>query len=105
MSLEMLSTENFEEKTKSGTVLVDMYADWCSPCRMMAPVLDQVATEQSGKLEVTKIDVDAHPDVMNQFGVRSIPTMLLFKNGKLVERVVGFQSKQKLMNTIGPWIG
>lgn len=81
-------------------VLVDFWADWCGPCKMIAPVLDELATEYSGKLTIGKLDVDANGDTARQFDVRSIPTLIIFKDGQPVKRLVGAMSKQQFANEI-----
>jgi thioredoxin len=75
-------------------VLVDAWAEWCGPCRMIAPVLDQLAAESGGRYKIAKLNVDENPLTYAQFGIRSIPTMLIFKNGKLVDQIVGAMPKQ-----------
>lgn len=70
-------------------VLVDFYADWCGPCKMIAPVVEQLSTEYEGKAKITKLDIDAHPAPAQKYGVRSIPTLLVFKGGEVVDTVVG----------------
>lgn len=75
-------------------VLVDAWAEWCGPCRMIAPVLDQLAAESNGRYKIAKLNVDENPGISQQFGIRSIPTMLIFKNGKLVDQLVGALPKQ-----------
>ena len=75
-------------------ILVDAWAEWCGPCRMIAPVLDQLAAESNGRYKIAKLNVDENPRTSQQFGIRSIPTMLIFKNGKLVDQLVGALPKQ-----------
>ena len=81
-------------------VLVDFWAEWCGPCKMIAPVLEEIATDLDGKLTIGKLDVDENGSTAMAFGVMSIPTLLLYKGGKPVERIVGFQPKQQLVNKI-----
>ncbi len=77
-------------------VLVDAWAAWCGPCRMIAPAIDQLAAESKGRYRVAKLNVDENPMTAAQFGIQSIPTLLIFKNGKLADRMVGLQSKQAI---------
>jgi thioredoxin 1 len=77
-------------------VLVDAWAAWCGPCRMIAPVLDQLAAESNGRYQIAKLNVDENPMTSSRFGIQSIPTLLIFKNGALVDRMVGVQSKQAI---------
>jgi thioredoxin 1 len=86
-------------------VLVDFWATWCGPCRMVSPILEEIATEQSAKLRVVKLDVDANPITAGRFGVRSIPTMILFKNGREAQRLVGYMPKEKLLQQLNPHLG
>jgi thioredoxin 1 len=89
------------EVLKSETpVLVDFWATWCGPCKMIAPVLEEIAGEKDGRLKIAKLDVDANPESAQKFGVMSIPTLLLFKNGQEVSRIVGYQSKSKLVEKL-----
>ena len=85
-----------EIEKHEGLAVVDFWATWCGPCRMVAPILDQLAAEYNGKLKVTKLDVDANPSTAMRFNVRSIPTILFFKNGKLVDQVIGAVPKPAL---------
>jgi thioredoxin 1 len=81
-------------------VLVDFWAAWCGPCKMIAPVLEEIATDLDGKLTIGKLDVDENGSTAMAFGVMSIPTLLLFKGGRPVERIVGFQPKQQLVSKL-----
>lgn len=83
-------------------VLVDFYADWCGPCRAIAPIVEEIAHELDGRLKVVKLDVDQNQETAMQYGVQSIPTLLIFKNGKEVERLIGYMSKSKLLSKIEP---
>ena len=82
--------------SSSRPVLVDAWAEWCGPCRMLAPVLDQLAAESGGRYKITKLNVDENPRTSAQFNIRSIPTLLIFRNGKLVDQIVGVQPKQAI---------
>jgi thioredoxin 1 len=83
-------------------VLVDFWAEWCQPCKMLSPIVEQVADEQAGKLTVAKVDVDENGDSAQRFGVMSIPTLILFKGGQPVERLVGYMPKDQLVRKLAP---
>jgi thioredoxin 1 len=95
-----LTDKNFQQQTKNKVVLVDFWAEWCAPCRMMAPVLNDVAAELSGKSYVGKVNIEQYQSLAQKFKVRSIPTLILFKDGKEINRFVGGKSKEFLLNQI-----
>ncbi|MCV7174252.1 thioredoxin [Mycolicibacterium sphagni] len=97
-----VSDDSFKEDVLSSNtpVLVDFWATWCGPCRMVAPVLEEIATEKAGSLKVVKLDVDANPATARDFQVVSIPTLILFKDGQPVKRIVGAKGKAALLREI-----
>ncbi len=98
-----ITNETFEAEVLRSEipVLVDFWAAWCGPCRMLAPVVDEVAKEVSGRVKVVKINVDEQPELASQYGIMSIPTLCLFQNGKVVTQSVGVISKQQILDMIG----
>lgn len=88
--MEIITEKNFEEKTKSGLVLIDFFATWCGPCRMMSPILEEVGENLDGKVSIYKVDVDDDEKLARKFGVLSIPTLIIFKDGKQVDKKVGY---------------
>ena len=105
MSAPVEVTDNsFEDLVVNADtpVLVDFWAEWCGPCKMIAPVLEEIAKEKDGKLIIGKLDIDVNQDTAMAFGVMSIPTLLLFKNGEPVERIVGYQPKPQLLARLNP---
>jgi thioredoxin 1 len=97
-----ISDRTFDTEVLQSTtpVLVDFWATWCGPCKMIAPVLEEIAGEKDGQLKIAKLDVDQNPDTAQKFGVMSIPTLLLFKNGAEVSRIVGYRSKNQLVQQL-----
>ncbi len=100
--IKTFDDKNWEEAVvKASTpVLVDFWAEWCGPCRRLAPAVDAIATELQGKLTVGKLNVDEHPGIAGQFNIRGIPTLLLFKGGQIVESVVGLVPKEELKRKV-----
>jgi thioredoxin 1 len=93
-----LTDKNFQQQTKNKVVLVDFWASWCAPCRMMAPVLNDVASELNGNAHVGKVDIQQYQSLAQKFQVRNIPTLVLLKNGVEVNRFVGIKNKEFLLN-------
>lgn len=100
MAIEHVTDQNFAEKTAEGLVLVDFWAPWCGPCKMIAPVLDEIDAEMGDKVKILKLNVDENQETAGKFGVMSIPTLLLMKDGNIVDQVIGFQPKESLVNVI-----
>jgi thioredoxin 1 len=96
MAITNVTDQTFDTETSSGVVLADFWAPWCGPCKMIAPVLEELDSEMGDKLKIVKLDVDDNQETAAKFGVMSIPTLLVFKNGEVVDKVVGFQPKEAL---------
>lgn len=95
-----LSDKNFQQQTKNKIVIVDFWAEWCAPCRMMAPVLNDVASELIGNQRVGKVNIEQYQSLAQKYKVRSIPTLILFKDGKEIDRFVGVKSKEFIVNQL-----
>jgi thioredoxin 1 len=101
-----VSADSFEQEILQSQTpaMVDLWAEWCGPCKALGPAVDAIAEEFEGKLKVAKVDVQSHPAIASKYGVASIPTLLFFKNGELVDRIVGLQSKQAIIGKIEPLV-
>ena len=99
-----VSDATFDQEVLQSSVpaVVDFWAAWCGPCRMIAPVVKEIASDQAGVLKVAKLDVDTNPATATRFGVQSIPTLMVFKDGQPVERIVGYMPKERLMDRVRP---
>lgn len=101
MAIVNVTDQSFTNEVEgSGTVLVDFWAPWCGPCKMIAPVLEELDKEIGGSVKIAKVNVDDNPESASRFGVMSIPTLIVFKDGQPVDKVVGFQSKDALKNVL-----
>ncbi|HPD64702.1 MAG TPA: thioredoxin [Bacteroidia bacterium] len=105
MALELTSANFENEVIKSEIpVLVDFWAEWCGPCRMISPIVDSLATELQGQLKVGKVNVDNENQIAGKYGIRNIPTLLVFKNGEVVDKIVGAVPKPMLMSKLQPYL-
>lgn len=102
MSAAAVTDDNFEQEVIGSAVpvLVDFWAPWCGPCRMVAPVVDEIAEQYEGKIKVVKVNTDDNPSVASKYGIRSIPTLMIFKGGQRVDMVVGAVPKTTLASTL-----
>jgi thioredoxin 1 len=98
--VKTFTDSNFDDETKNGVVLVDFWAEWCGPCRRLAPTVDALATEFDGRATVAKMNVDENPNVPGRYAIRGIPTLLLFKEGQLAETIVGLAPKEDIARMI-----
>ena len=98
--MKIINSTNFDEITSKGVVLVDFFANWCGPCKMIAPVLEQIAEEYKGKVKIGKVNVDEEMELAQQYKVVSIPMLLVMHNGKIVQKSVGVQPKEDILALI-----
>lgn len=100
MSATALTTANFEETIQNGVTLVDFWAPWCGPCKTQLPIVEELAGELAGQATVAKVNVDDHGDLAARFGITSIPSLIVFKDGQPVDKMVGLQSKDVLKSKV-----
>ena len=98
--MKIVNNDEFRSEISEGVVLVDFFATWCGPCKMLAPVLENLSEEMSGKVKIIKVDIDQSPALADEFRIISVPTMILFKNGKVAEQMVGFLPKERIQQVI-----
>jgi thioredoxin 1 len=103
--VKTFTDSNFDDETKQGVVLVDFWAEWCGPCRRLAPTVDALASEFDGRATVAKLNVDENPNVPGRYAIRGIPTLLLFKQGELAETIVGLAAKEDIAKMIERHLG
>ena len=101
----VLTDANFVEKTSKGVVLVDFWATWCPPCRIQGPIVEKIAKRYAGRVTVGKLDVDKNPKTAKRFNIKAIPTLIIFKDGKVHSRLVGLQQEQKLASELDAALG
>ena len=99
-----IKNNEFRSEIEDGIVLVDFYAQWCGPCRMISPVLEQLHEEYDGKVKFVKVDIDVNPETAKEYGVMSIPNLLIFKDGELADRLLVFKPKQTLQQWINNYL-
>ncbi len=102
--MKIITEKEFDKATEKGLVLVDFFATWCGPCRMMAIILEDIAKELEGKVEIYKVDVDNDEKLARKFGILSIPTLIFFENGKVMEKHVGLWQKEDCLDYIGSFL-
>ncbi|MCI8410975.1 MAG: thioredoxin [Clostridia bacterium] len=102
MSVLKITSENYKEEVleSNKTVLIDFYADWCGPCRMMGPIIDEIEKEVSNEIKVGKVNVDENRDLAMEYGVMSIPTIVIIKNGKIIKTFVGVRDKDEIKEAL-----
>lgn len=102
--MEILNEKNYNEKTEKGLVVVDFFANWCGPCRIMSPILEEVQKDMGEKVKIYKVDVDESENLARQFGIMSIPTILIYKDGEIVNKHIGLWMKDSMMEELNEHI-
>ena len=103
--MRIVNEEEFNEVLKENKlVLVDFFATWCGPCRMLSPILEEIKEENNGKFEIVKVDVDESEKLARKFGIMSVPTMIIFQDGTEAEKIVGLRDKDSIIETISAWL-
>ncbi len=100
----VLNNNNFDETIKNGVVLVDFWATWCGPCKMLAPTIEELATEYKGRAVVGKVDVDENPDLAERFGIMSIPSVFVFVDGEVKEKLIGYRLKAQIAEVLDKYL-
>ena len=103
--VKTFTDSNFDDETKNGVVLVDFWAEWCGPCRRLAPTVDALASDFDGRATVAKLNVDENPSVPGRYAIRGIPTLLLFKDGQLADTIVGLRPKEEIASALDQQVG
>lgn len=101
--VQAVTDANFETETKDGLTITDFWATWCGPCRMQSPVLEELDEEIGDQVKIVKMDVDANPEVPSSFGIMSIPTLLVKKDGEVVEKLIGYHNKEQVEEVIAKY--
>ncbi len=102
--MEILNEKNFDEKVESGLVVIDFFANWCGPCRMMGPILENVQNELGDKVQIYKVDVDESENLARRFGIMSIPTILIYKDGEIVKKQIGLWMQDSMVEELNQYI-
>jgi len=100
MAIVKATDQNFAEETSKGLVVADFWATWCGPCKMIAPVLEEISSEMGDQVKIVKLDVDENQETAAKYGVMSIPTLIFFKDGEIVDKVIGYRPKEALEEVI-----
>lgn len=100
----ILTSENFEKEIKNGVTLIDFFATWCGPCKMLSPIVENVSVQVADKAKVFKMDVDEAGEIAQKLGIMSVPTMIIFKDGVEKERLIGLRQQQQIVDAINKWL-